>query len=127
MGGMGRIWLLAVAGSVVFAGWIHAEELGETAGWQRIDSRYCTIWVEPGLQAQKLNQKLKTWMLRPQIARPSANTPDAQLAAKCDAIFRRSQELLDMYPPGVHVTVVGAVEEESPTSAGAPRSGRSGS
>lgn len=102
---MGWRWILVVTGCVVFAGWVHAEELGETAGWQRVDSRYCTIWLEPNLETKKLNQKLKTWMIRPQVARPSADTPDAQLAAKCDTIFRRSQELLDMYPPGVHVTV----------------------
>ena len=70
-----------------------------------MDSRYCTIWVEPGLKAKKLNQKLKTWMIRPQGRLVTTETPEDQLAAKCDTLFRRAQELLDMYPPGIHVTI----------------------
>ena len=120
---MVRAWLLAVAGSVVFAGWVHAEELGATAGWRRVDSRYCTIWVEPGLKAKKLNQKLKTWMIRPQGRLINTETPEDQLAATCDTIFRRSQELLDMYPPGVHVAVKIASTQDAIQSVHAARYG----
>lgn len=84
---------------------VPSSAMEETAGWPRIDSRYCTIWVDPSLEVRKINQKLKTWMLRPQVAAPKSDTPEGQLAAKCDTIFRKAQELLDMYPPGVHVTL----------------------
>jgi len=103
---MGRLWsIVVVVGCVVLAARARAEESPE-AGWQRVDSRYCTIWVDPSLEAKKLNQKVKTWMIRPQAVRvQKADTPEGQLAAKCDTIFRKAQELLDMYPPGVHVAV----------------------
>jgi len=103
---MGWQWVLMVTASgLLAAGGIPAGELEDTSGWPRIDSRYCTIWLEPSLEVKTINQRLKTWMIRPTGLRPTADTPEAQLAAKCDTIFRRAQELLDMYPPGVHVTV----------------------
>jgi hypothetical protein len=103
---MTRPWSLVVAvGCVALAARARAEEIPE-AGGQRIDSRYCTIWLDPLISAKQVNRQISTWSIRPQV-RPGgeAQTPERQLAAKCDTIFRRAQELLDMYPPGIHVTI----------------------
>ena len=89
----------------MLGGWVQAQAQEELVGWQRIDSRYCTMWLEPSLEAKMVNRKVKTWMIRPKVRAPKAETPEGQLAAKCDTLFRRAQELLDMYPPGIHVTV----------------------
>jgi len=104
--GMGWKWgLTLVVGWLVVAGAVQAEELQDEAAWQRVDSRYCTIWLDPMLDAKQMNRQLSTWMIRPQVRLGEAQTPEEQLAAKCDTIFRRAQELLDMYPPGIHVTI----------------------
>ena len=114
---MGRIGILVAAACMGLGGWVlaqewrqpeirHPESFEEPVEWQRVDSRYCTIWLDPSVDAKKVNQKVKTWMIRPQVFRVhTADTPEGQLAAKCDTIFRRAQELLDMYPAGVHVTL----------------------
>jgi hypothetical protein len=102
---MVRPWGLAVTGCLLLAGSAQAAALEDMTGWQRIDSRYCTIWLEPSLEVDAINRRLGTWLIRFGIRRPKAGTPEGQVAAKCDTIFRRAQEVLDMYPPGIHVTV----------------------
>jgi len=96
---------LVVVGWLAVAGPVQAEDLEELAGWQRIDSRYCTIWLDPGISAKQVNRRISTWKVLPHMRMPKTDAPEEQLATKCDTIFRRAQELLDMYPPGIHVTV----------------------
>jgi len=107
---------------MVVAGVAQADEL-QDVGWQRIDSRYCTIWLDSSIDAKQVNRRIRTWMLRPQVRVTMANTPEGQLAAKCDTIFRRAQELLDMYPPGIHVTIKVARHHDQIRSVHAARYG----
>ena len=78
---------------------------GDTSSWQRLDARYCTLWVHPGVKASQVNRQISTARVRPRVRPADGDTWEAQLAAKCDTIFRRTQEVLDMFPPGLHVTV----------------------
>ncbi len=78
------------------------EESGTGA---RADSRYCTLWFESGIELKKINKKISTRFVKSYSKIPKGMGPDSELAAKCDVLFRRAQELLDMYPAGIHVTV----------------------
>ena len=92
-------------------------------GWQRIDARYCTIWLDPELSAKGINKRISIWLLHPQTQLARSDAPEAQLAQKCDTLFVRAQELLDMYPPGVHVTVRVAKRHEQIDAVHAARYG----
>ncbi len=72
---------------------------------QRIDSRYCTIQFDAGVEVSKVNRKVSTRWIDSRIKVPKDTGPESELAAKCDILFRRAQEVLDMYPPGMHVTI----------------------
>ena len=91
-------------GCLAFSGLTQAAEVQE-ADWQRIDSRYCTVWLQTSVDVRKVNQKINTWHLKPEVKTKGFETEEDELAAKCDTIFRRAEEILDMYPPGVHVTL----------------------
>lgn len=103
---MGRRWPVVVVGVLGIAGGAWADGVDDVAGWSRIDSRCCTIWVDPELSVTSINNRISTWRVRPQVRRAvTAGTPEGQVAAKCDTLFQRAKELLDMYPPGIHVTI----------------------
>ena len=72
--------------------------------WKRIDSRYCTIWLHPEVETKKVSRRISTWRVHDRV-KSSEDTDESELAAKCDTIFRRAQEILDMYPPGVRTTL----------------------
>lgn len=99
-----------------------AAEAPETVGWQRIDARYCTIWLHPEVNAEDVSDRVSTWRVRPQV-KAAGEAEEEKLAAKCDTLFRKAQEVLDMYPPGVHVTVRVAREREAVSQAHAARYG----
>ncbi len=81
--------------------------------WQRVDSRYCTMWIDSAIQLKKVNRKISTWRIRPRGEAPQKDDSiESELAAKCDTIFRRAQEVLDMYPAGIHTTIRIARERE---------------
>src|SRR3989338_5196934 len=102
---MGRLWVLLVAGFITFSGPVHAEVGKAPTEWQRVNSRYCTILLDPAINLDQANDRVSTWRVRPRFRVDKGETPNSQLAAKCDTIFRRAEELLDMYPPGIHVTI----------------------
>ncbi len=98
--------LLCSAGLIALAvapAW--ASEASDFEGWKRLDSRYCTIWIDPAVGVEQVSRRISTWRVRPQVAIPKGANLEEQLGAKCDTIFRRVEEVLDMVPPGMHVTV----------------------
>jgi len=102
LAGLGHVWARAEEERAPVIQPAHSAEPGV---WQRVESLYCTILVDPSVELKQINQKLKTWRMRPQVGMSSTETPEAQLASKCDSVFRRTQDVLDMYPNGLHVTV----------------------
>lgn len=100
-----RFGCLVLAGCLTLGGWAQGAEPGEIINWERIDSRYCTIWLHPSVEAKQVNRKVSTWRIRPRVRADEGKTEAGELAAKFDTIFRRAEEVLDMYPPGVHTTV----------------------
>ena len=104
---MRRIVGFLLAGCWFFIpGFLGAEELQEEQSqWQRIDSRYCTIWLHAELNVRRVNRQVSIWMIRPQVKVDRLASDEEQLAAKCDTLFFRAEQLLDMYPPDVHVTL----------------------
>ena len=105
----GRLRGLPLAALIVAGGWLapaaHADELEAQAGWRRVDSRHCTVWLDPQVTAEELAHQLKSRTTGALAALPKIATVDEKLAARCDAIFERAQELLDMRPRDLHVTV----------------------
>jgi hypothetical protein len=102
---MRRAWGLAVFLFFSISASGYAETSDDTTGWQRIDSRYCTLWIEPTVSLKKINRRVSTRWVRSPVKLKKGASPDQQLAAKCDILFRRAEEVLDMYPPGLHVTI----------------------
>ena len=72
--------------------------------WQRVDSRYCTIWIDPSVGAEQVFRRISVWRIQPQVRAAPGSTLNEQLAAKFDTLLLRVQDLLDMYPPGIHIT-----------------------
>ena len=84
---------------------VSADDLPSEIKGKRIDSRYCTIWLHPSVEARQANKRINTWRLRA-LGTLGENAPEEEkLAAKCDTLFRRAEEILDMYPPEIHVTI----------------------
>ena len=120
---MKRVAVLAVAGCLVASGWARAGENLDVNNWRRIDSRCCTIWLHPAVEIKQVNKRVRTWRVRPRIKAAKGDTYESELAAKFDTIFRRAQEVLDMYPPGVHTTIKIAKEHSQIAVAHASRYG----
>ena len=74
------------------------------AGSQRIDSRYCTLLLDSGVDIGKINRKVSVRGVH-RLKLPKGSSPETELAAKCDILFERAEEILDMFPPGIHVTL----------------------
>ena len=83
----------------------YADESFDQRNWKRIDSRYCTMWLPSGLEAKQVSKRISTWRVRPQIKVAKDEPEERKLAAKCDTLFERAEEILDMFPPGIHTTV----------------------
>ena len=108
------LWNLAIAALILSqaAPVADAVVLKDTAGWQRVDSRFCTVWVHPELSLKKINRKISTRWIHTRFPMQKKSGLHGELATKCDMLFRRAEELLDMYPAGVHVTVKVAKNRE---------------
>ena len=92
-------------GCLAFSRLTQAAEIQE-ADWRRIDSHYCTVWLQTSVDIRKINRKINTWRLKPEVKTKGIEIEeDDELAAKCDTVFRRAEEILDMYPPGIHTTL----------------------
>ncbi len=76
----------------------------ESGSGQRIDSRYCTLWFESGVNLEKVNRRISVRGLS-RLKLPKGSSVDQELASKCDILFERAEEVLDMFPPGIHVTL----------------------
>ena len=78
--------------------------------WGRIiESKCCTILCGPDVDIFELNRKIKNpsydiLLGGSRYLRENSNIEE-QLAEKFDAIFRRVEKILDMYPRKIHVTV----------------------
>ncbi len=92
------VWFLAGSG-------VWADEFPDKKNWRRIDSRYCTIWLHPEVEARQVSKRVSTWRVRPQVKIAKSEAEETKVAAKFDTLFQRAQEILDMYPPGIHTTV----------------------
>ena len=106
---MGRLWgwmvILLITTGIPAPVKALADELSDTTGWQRVDSRYCTFWIEPGIEVEKINDRINVRGIRTRFKVPKDSTNESQLAAKCDILFRRAEEILDMYPAGIHISI----------------------
>ena len=87
------------------AGAARAEEFQDRINWKRIDSKYCTVWLRQEVEAKQVNKRINTWQARPPVNVAKSESEELKLAAKCDTIFQRAQEILDMFPPAVHTTL----------------------
>ena len=102
---MGRRWPLVLIGCLVTTSWALAAEISDVTEWKRIDSRYCTIWLDPIVESKHVNKRVSTWRVRPKVRASEDESLEGKIAAKFDTIFRRAQEILDMYSPGIHTTI----------------------
>ena len=78
--------------------------------WARIiESKFCTILCGPDVDIKELNRKIKIpsydiLLSEGRYLRENSSTED-QLAEKFDAIFQKVEQILDMYPRRIHLTV----------------------
>lgn len=94
-----------MAGGLLLAGNLpRALALEDSSAGQRVESRYCTLWIESGIDIKKVSHKISVRGVS-RLKLPKEASPETELAAKCDILFERAEEVLDMYPPGIHVTL----------------------
>ena len=98
------VWL-AISGTAL-------AEADDESNWRRIDSRYCTMWLSEGVEPKQVNKRISIWGVRPQIKVDKSEPEEIKLAAKCDTILQRAEEILDMYPAGIHTTIRIAKQRE---------------
>jgi hypothetical protein len=120
---MKRFGAFVLAGLLVVSARAGAGETEDTENWRRVDSRYCTIWLHPSVELGKVNRKISTFGIRPRVKVMKGHADAGELASKCDTIFRRTEEILDMYPPGIHTTIKVAKERHQISSVHASRYG----
>ena len=94
---------LVLIAAVLFQPQAYAWE--DTAGWRRVNSRYCTLWLDAGVDVEKVNRKIGVRRIRSEFKVSRDASAEVELADKCDILFRRAQEVLDMYPAGLHVSI----------------------
>ena len=102
---MRSLGVLACVGFLVFGTPARAEEVSQKEEGQRVDSRYCTVWLSPGVSLDGVNRRVSVWRIRPRASIRQPQDSSQQFAVKCDTLFERVEDLLDMYPPGIHVSV----------------------
>jgi len=72
-------------------------------------SKFCTVFYEDGVDLKKVNRRLNLgfsnfYSMRGHREKAGFLTEDI-LSDKLDAIFKRAEEILDMYPARVNVTI----------------------
>lgn len=112
-----------LAGCLALPGMVWGQESLDPDTWGRVTSRYSTILIHPTVEVKQVNKRISTWRVRPRIKAAKGETYESELAAKFDTIFRRAQEILDMYPAGVHTTIKIVKEHFQVTGAHANRYG----
>ena len=101
---MRRLGVFLLAGFILAGGRAWAYDFDEAIGSQRVDSHYCTLWFDSGINIGKIKHKISVRGVS-RLKLPKGSSPETELAAKCDILFERAEELLDMYPPGIHITL----------------------
>jgi hypothetical protein len=81
----------------------------QEGGWQVFSSRFCTVFYEDGVDLDIVNKRINlrfSDFYSPRRYRGSADlTAEDVLSDKFDAIFTRVEDILDMYPSKIHVTI----------------------
>ena len=72
-------------------------------------SKFCTVFYENDVDLRKVNRRLNLgfsnfYSPRSYKESPGISTQDI-IADKFDAIFNKAEEILDMYPARIHVTI----------------------
>ena len=74
----------------------------DTAGWRKIEAKYCTIFIGPDVDIKRLNSKIRIWLYGVRLKEGSyydnMDKIEKELAQKFDKIFIKAEEILDMYP-----------------------------
>ncbi len=114
---MRRLGVLLLAGGILLAGtpaW--ARDLEDSPGSRRVESRYCTLWINSEIDIKSVSRKINVRGIS-RLKLPKGTSPETELAAKCDILFERAEEILDMYPPGIHVTLKVTASHDTITQA----------
>lgn len=101
---MRPLGVLLLAGVLLAGRPAWGQELENPPGSRRVQSRYCTLWIDPETDIKKVSNKISIRGIS-RLKLPKGSSPETELAAKCDILFERAEEILDMYPPGIHVTL----------------------
>ncbi len=83
----------------------YAQEEGRSV----FSSKFCTVFYGNDVELKKVNRRLNLgfsnfYSSRSRKENPGISTEDI-VAGKLDAIFNRAEEILDMYPARIHVTI----------------------
>jgi hypothetical protein len=78
--------------------------------WDIFSTRYCTVFYEKGVNIRAIDRRINLSFcdfykpLDPEKEKEDFSVK-AVVSGKLDSIFRRVEEILDMYPPKVHVNI----------------------
>ncbi len=83
-----------------------AQENRPEIPWLRIDSQYTTFLIPPSLVPEVVDRRVDIFGIPSHwVSKRTADDAKERLAAKGDLIFRRVQEVLQMYPKQKRVTI----------------------
>jgi len=78
-------------------------------GWNTFSSRFCTVFYQHGVDLRivdrRINLRFADFYEPGDVRKKEGLSTEEILAEKLDAIFNRVEEILDMFPSRVHVTI----------------------
>ncbi len=75
--------------------------------WLFVEGAYCTIFYKPTADLKRIERKLKKrrFSLERGLSSARLNDPADKVAYRMDLLYKRAQEILDMYPPDMNVKI----------------------
>ena len=102
-----RIALILLVGLIISS--IPSLASAEDEGWSIFSSRFCTVFYEEDVDLKRVSRRINLRFADFYNPRGYTKKVDFSiediLSEKLDAIFARVEDILDMYPSRVHVTV----------------------
>ena len=104
-----NIILVTICCFFIFIDSTYSQEYLEEEKGDIFSTRFCTIFYEEGVDLEKLDRSINLGFsdfYSPRRYRPSMElSVKEMLTDKFDAIFNRVEDILDMYPSDIHVSI----------------------
>ena len=77
----------------------------ETEEWRAIEGAYFTVYYKPDTDLRPIERKLRRSGFFFGSSSDTLSSAEEKISSRIDRLFRKTEEALDMYPSGIHLTV----------------------